>query len=652
MLSTFIPVQQSSQAAGRSVTLSAADLLVTADSTWTGCISGGYYPIRMRISNRGPECNCTARFTAAEAGSMPTTTKRVTISQNETVNFTLLVPLVSRDTSGQLLIEKNGQRISKLKTTVTFENAIGDIHQNDIPALLIIDENQLDLTPYGTGMSRVYHSPSSAYAHSRSYSGTLATNYQVIPPEMLPDSWLAYSGLDLVALSLKTLEELPAENRAALLQWVETGGNLIVYEVGQDAPEPKSLTRLLQLDQRKSVGEKWGDHDLYAVRDFLQGHLISIPVHPFRTVNNSNMFSDSDWQQFFQGTRDNLQSLKRTDVLWGVRHGVRPRAGHSEFYYFLIPGIRGVPAFSFIALITIFSFVIGPINYFFFWKQKQLSMLVITIPLIAFTTSLCLFGYSAIAHGFGLKSRLRSLTIIDQGSNTAVTTTRMAIFAGVAPSRGLQFSPQTAVYPLWPGSNAFQAGQIDWTEQQAFTGGWLRSRTRTQFVTVSHQAERGRLGIRKINETDLNVDNGFETELDCLIVTDDKGQQFYSSRVPAGASAELKPMTQADWNTVQNRLHEYPLEQPAALTASGNPFGYPRRRHRVSFAYSDQSNTMPVHYNNSAAEVLVQNYNRDSRSGTIKPNSYFALFRNNPGLDTGYAYAAEKASRHCLIGYY
>lgn len=647
-------------AAGREIRMNAADLTVIAESTWTGCTSGGYYPIRFRISNRGPDCEVTARFAGSDSGisqNMPTTTKSVTISQNETVFFTLLIPMVSRGTSGRLYVEKNNRRNNKLSTSLSFDYAIGDMYNRDVPALLIIEDGGLDLSAYNNVIQSLFLGTYAGAVPASSVSGAVPANTQQISSELLPDTWLAYSGLDLVALSLKTLEAMATENRAALIQWVETGGNMIIYEVGADAPEPELMTRLLQLKQRKSLGQNWDDRDIYAIRNLQQGQLISIPINPFPATSQSGSFTASDWQELLSTGPRSTSVLTKQDLFWGVRHGVRPRAGHAEFYRFLIPGIRGVPAVSFITLITIFSLMIGPVNYFFFWKQKQLGLLVITIPLIACTTSLCLFGYSAIAHGFGIKSRLRSLTVVDQGSNTAVTTTRMAIFAGATPSRGLQFSPQTAVYPLWPGSNTFETGHTDWTDKQILTAGWLRSRTRTQFVTVSHQPQRGRLDIKKTDDNTIRVDNGFETDLDCLVVTDNEGKHYYTSRVPAGARAELIPLNATAKQTILKRVGDYPMTLPKAMEdGSPNIFGKRvRRRYRAGLA--DNSRAFPVGYDNSTAEEAVKSYvnhlkvDRSSQNSDHR-NTYFALFRENPGIDTGYRYAAEKASRHCLIGYY
>ena len=166
-----------------------------------------------------------------------------------------------------------------------------------------------------------------------------------------------------------------------------------------------------------------------------------------------------------------------------------PDLGTEEFFNFMNPGIRGVPVYGFMVLITAFAVLIGPVNYFYLSSKRLLWLLLVTVPATALVTSVLLVGYSVAAHGFSVRSRIRSLTVLDQKSQQAVTVARLALFAGVAPLRGMQFSPETAVYPVFPPTAEPGAFTVDWTETQALTSGWLLSRTRTQFLTIRH-AER------------------------------------------------------------------------------------------------------------------------------------------------------------------
>ena len=105
------------------------------------------------------------------------------------------------------------------------------------------------------------------------------------------------------------------------------------------------------------------------------------------------------------------------------------------------PGIGGVPVYGFMVLITGFAVLIGPVNYFYLQRKRLLWLLLVTVPVTALVTSVLLVGYSIASHGFSVRSRIRSLTVLDQKSHSAVTVARLALFAGVAPSR------RPAVFP-------------------------------------------------------------------------------------------------------------------------------------------------------------------------------------------------------------
>jgi hypothetical protein len=305
---------------------------------------------------------------------------------------------------------------------------------------------------------------------------------------------------------------------------------------------------------------------------------------------------------------------------------------------------------AFVGLITVFTVVIGPLNYFWMTRRKQLYLLVVTIPAIALLTSTALFGYSAVAHGFSVKSRVRSLTILDQKSRTAIATSRVSLYAGLAPSKGLQFSPQTAVYPIWPEHGAFESGRVDWTERQALQSGFLRSRTRTQFLTVTHRDERGRLEIERAAHSQLPVTNGLEWDIQALLAADADGELYYGGELPAGAATKLTPASQTDLEAVAELVRRHPLQMPAGVTSGGGTdwFGFGNMRRYY------WGNELAVSYASGAAERRIAELSQPHqlRGGALPAKSYLAVLKENPGIETGVTAAEERASLHLLVGYY
>src|SRR5690606_4674118 len=193
-----------------------------------------------------------------------------------------------------------------------------------------------------------------------------------------------------------------------------------------------------------------------------------------------------------------------------------------------------------------------------------------------------------IAHGFSTKSRARSFTLLDQRSNTAVSMNREALYAGLAPSE-LNFSSETAVYPIWPETGEFDSGAVDWTDRQTLSG-WLRSRTRTQFLTVAHRDERGRLQVSPASDGRVHIENGLEWDLEALIVCDAAGDLYFGEAIDAGASTELIPLTDEKRSEFVDLLKQHPLVAPHT---SGNASGFFDWNYRVTYMYGG---TVPVRY--------------------------------------------------------
>jgi hypothetical protein len=290
--------------------------------------------------------------------------------------------------------------------------------------------------------------------------------------------------------------------------------------------------------------------------------------------------------------------------------------------------------------------VIGPLNYYFLTKQKRLYLLVLTIPFIALVTSVSLFTYSIVAHGFSTKSRIRSLTTVDQGTNESVTTARVSLYSGLAPSGGLKFTADTAVYPVWPseGEKTFETGAVDWTNQQTLTSGWLKSRTRTQFYTVTERDERGRLTISPVANNTLNLTNGFEFDIAHLFVRGNDGKIYYGKDITAGQKASLTPATAEPETTVMNIVREARPELPAnydSYSSSGTVSYYPY-----------QETTFYTQFSKNTMERKLELLKTKSLEDLIGNRQYFGLLAENPDVPTGLTRTSERESLYLLHGYY
>ncbi|MEX1096424.1 MAG: hypothetical protein WED34_10265 [Planctomycetales bacterium] len=643
VLATLAAISCCGDAVAQEFTLRGHDLEVQVDGRWAGNAYGGYWPVRVRAVNK--RAARTVTFRVAAGDGVPAVEQRLDLDQNATRRFTLLVPQVGDGAHGQFEVLEQGRRLDKMSGSVTM--AAAESGANPRPALLVVSSTAKDCQQFEDAATLLVaeHGVISS-GHSYGYGGpSRSEDHEVVQPATLPETWLAYTGLDIVAIRVDELTGLPAEQRGAIVAWVRTGGTLLVYGLTPGDADRARLDSLLNVDDQGFADPEWlsparppslmipqlSSHDwswsadAFAQRRWMLGRVIAFRGDPFPGT-------PADWSWL-------LRSVGRENYVWPERNGVQSRMPAADFLEFSIPGVAGVPVYAFLTLITLFTIVIGPVNYVFCRRKNRMSLLVLTIPAIALATSLTLFGYSAVAHGFGVKSRVRSVTFLDQPAQTAVATSRIAFFAGMAPSGGLQFSPETAVFPVWPDAAPFDGGTVDWTKTQDFASGWLKSRTRTQFRTVTHRAARERLEVAPSAAGGLDVTNGLAWDLALLIATDENGDPFATQHLPRGAATRLAPAASRDWQAVR-----------AALAADGaaDP------RHSVRTAIEPLPFVQRMMTGAGAAEFTgrLAAPNLAVGPAPLPPNSYFAILKANPGVDSGATSASERVGLHLLVGRY
>jgi len=646
MLCTATPVS----AAGSTFRFTGSDLTIDINAKWVGCREGGYYPIRFRIRNIGPARTITLTVRQTNSSQqIPTVTRNVSIEQNATVNASLLVPMVGHGSYGEVRVLENGRLLKGFRQSVSMTDVANQY--DAAPQMLIASRSLEDGQKFSDAASQLFSG-----SHS-SYGGHVTDGTETVEPSSLPTLWTAYTGLDLLAVSREALsKDLSADTREAILDWVESGGTLIVYQVEDEAAE---VDRLIGWNSRRFVGSNWStihpasflvqqvadpsdpsvqiretiaEKDRWELdgfarhRSFGLGLVVYLKENPFPgTVSHWNWL---------------LQGMKR-EFRFAQRNGINVRLGSSNFTAFLIPGVGSVPVVPFLILITIFTVVIGPLNYGYFLRKKRLSMLLVTVPALALGSSVLLLGYSTFANGFSVKSRVRSLTILDQAQQESLSISRVAYYAGMAPSSGLTFAPTTAVYPLRPFSQNFEGGRVNWSETQAWESGWLRSRTRTQFLITSKREQRGRLDVKPV-DGGLQVSNGLEWPLEQLFVTDEAGKLWTADNVDPGETVPMSPADDQSRSRWREMRDEFALGAPADTGASG--------------AYSpyspyDYTGDYPDYYSRSEQEEMIKNLGTTSQAVPGFMRSYCAILGTDPNLDLGYDRARPRNSIHLLAGF-
>ena len=693
----FGALPSSLHAAGTETVRRAHDLQLTLDSRWAGGASGGYYPLRIGLKNLArPRVFDFVFSDGGGAGSkLPTVTRQVHIDQNASLQFSLSIPLVSSGAYGQLRVIENGRELDELTQHVSLPEVLQGGF--DRPSLLVISQSPaaVDCAKFEAAVQSLVTSGPSGMSGYRGYGSTARQNdFQVIGPQLLPESWIDYSALDIVAIQWMALEKIPPAARSALLKWTSTGGTLLIYDVGRSAESSADLARLLDVASQPPQLRKWqaasadlhrpialvdesvfggmppgrpvriaagapgseaeaemkanvaGNQAVWPVApetfsrlDLLAGQVFAFPGNPFPGA-------PVDWAWW-------IASAKLPQLKWTVRNGTSSRQQHPDFPAFLIPGVGAVPLLAFVVLISIFAVLIGPVNYFIVWRRKQLYLLVLTIPTIAFLTSAALFGYSICSDGFGVQSRLRSFTMLDQYSKMAVSWNRISLYAGMTPSGGLKFSPDTAVLPTWRDASSFESGTVDWTNSQHWTRGWLRSQTAAQFETIALRAERGRIDVKPAGRGEVEVANGLAWEIAVLMVIDDARQIYTGRNLPAGATLKLAEASREDLAAMSDALTADQLKPPPGSEMAGSgPFGRTHYRHWTAM-YGEMQ--LPLSFSTSQLESglkLLAVPAQGSTKENFTPRTYVAIVRENPGIELGVENTKASPGLHVIMGYY
>lgn len=408
---------------------------------------------------------------------------------------------------------------------------------------------------------------------------TLLPRLDVLPSRSLPKNWLCLTGIDMMCISLddlRTLATMDVERWSAVRRWLSTGTVLVVYGAGDEFEKLAELEQLLDVPvlDADAPYRGWGPPDVKeygkAAFDNSSYQLVQqrpVPLNdkktktktpptptPFvvRPVEGGRLVAYAS-DNPFPGNRDSwnwlLRSLTPNQWMWYRRFGFSMQRENEEYWNLLIPGVGESPVNSFLILISLFVMVIGPINYFYLQKRRQLYLLLITVPLGAFLVTGSLLTYAVLTDGFGVQSRQRNITQLDQRSQRAVSFSRQCYYAGLAPSDGLRYPADTAVLPLKfrPQVDAPGLRHTLWGKRQNLRTGYFRSRTTTQFLVVDSRRSEAQLKIGDPSPSgEVQVENLLGADIGRLVVRLDDGRYFATTTIADGESGSLEEVKSGD----------------------------------------------------------------------------------------------------------
>jgi hypothetical protein len=384
------------------------------------------------------------------------------------------------------------------------------------------------------------------------------------------DNWLAYSPFDAVVLNAADMRSMPPAVLGAIGDYLQAGGNIILS--GKiDLPaawHPSQKTNL-----RDGI-----EYDVGFGRCFAFGfeNLETLDPKSVQTLRDTVRDAARYWQSLPDDS--------------GAANSVLP----------IVESLK-IPTRGIVVIMLAFVIIIGPVNIIWLNRRKRRTWMLWTIPAISFATTLIVFAYSLLREGITPDTRIAGLTVIDQTSHRAATIGATAFYCPLTPSGGLHFDFGTEATPLVQiGNGSGTSHEVDWTQSQHFTRGWVSARVPTFFHLRKSEARRERIQVTSENGK-LQIINGLGAPIKSLWFADANMNIYEANGVAAGQKAGLIPSK---------------LTQPSGKTG---PVGL---WHEIGFA--------------AHADAL-----NGSAGNYLKPDTYIAVLDGNPFIENALGSASS-----------
>lgn len=542
---------------------------------------------------------------------------------------------------------------------------------------------------------------------------------ELLPPDELPESWLNYTCLDIVFISLadaQAMAKAHPKRWQALLDWTASGSTLVVSGVGADLKQLAQVEKLCKIPAGINLEDDAKDHPgwtlpnpeyalqglkvlydqqaiIYGQRQYynqdgtvrsadvprIQNASTKSPQFAFRDLGLGRVAAMANDEALGDPPNEMswlLNQIEARNWISYQRRGISLQRNNGDFMNFLVSGTGRVPVISFLVLISLFSVVIGPLNYIFLKRQRRLFFLLVTVPGGAAVVTASLFAYALISDGLGVRLRSRSFARLDQTTGQLSLWSRQSYYAGLAPSGGLAFPADTAVFPFqeFPSSNIAQRVLI-WNEaQQQLRSGYLPSRTPAQFLVQRVVQSKAKLDVKPGTQSKPpQVTNQFGAKIERLVLRDRDGKYFHCGELAADGNVALSPVLPQDvqdsddagerekklhleflkimqpFGYVYNETRPVPPDSYQMSEYSGNLWNFSDHGSRYNY-YPQQYDRglAPAIFATSILETELRRCTMPTL--TLKPGTYLVMLDSNPEMPRGYANVQEQAGLHLIEG--
>ena len=328
------------------------------------------------------------------------------------------------------------------------------------------------------------------------------------------ENWLAYSAFDAIILSESDLRTMPPAVLTAVGDYLQAGGNVV-------------------LPGRKEMPAAWHPN---AKTIFPDGTEFTVGFGRCFALNaeDPGTFNPATVQTLRDTVREAAQYWRALPDDASAANNVMPVVQNMK-----IP-VRGI-----VIIMLVFVVVIGPVNIVYLARRNRRTWLLWTIPAISFVTTLVVFAYSLLREGITPDTRIAGLTVVDQVSHHNATIGAAAFYCPLTPSGGLNFEYETEATPLVrSGYGSGTSRDVDWTQSQHFSHGWVSARVPAHFHL--RKSGVGRERIQVIHENGKReIINGLGAPVKSLWYADADMNIYQATDVEAGQKGGLIPSSQS-----------------------------------------------------------------------------------------------------------
>lgn len=343
----------------------------------------------------------------------------------------------------------------------------------------------------------------------------------------LPLSWDAYLGARSVAITPEDFTLLSQPSRAALLEWVAMGGNLlycIANTASVDLPMPRSF---LISSERKLHGFGLGTCQLVTLD--ADG---SVPYSTYST-------------RFLSGNPHANGTDTTTSVLNDSEIGLTQNLPRPE-----------VPKTLTFALLVGFALVMGPLNLFVLARSHRRIRLFVTTPLL----SLGLAGIGILsillADGAGGKGNRVTLIANLSGLPRQFVLQEQLARCGMLLRTRFTPIPTPDTYCIQHVADELLGDRPELTIEPGdrYSGTWFKSRSRQGMEIRRFQPGRSTFELRGAATSNPLLISSFPATIDVALLLAPDGSAWQAEQVRPGDGATLGKLTDGDARKLKKRL--------------------------------------------------------------------------------------------------